>query len=226
MGKIMFYRSYGLLSVLLASALAAPVIAAPDDLAKPAGKDWPAVGGGWDNSRYSTLSQINAGNIKSLGGAWVHPFEGEVSRASPVVADGMLFITAGAHVYAFNPATGEQIWSFKPEAPASGMYKGVAVGGGLVYVGLSNGHIVALKEKTGELAWTGLIGDEPALKGQAIPAGPTYVDGLVISGLANGDYGLNGRIVALDAKTGKQVWRFNTIPNPGEPGHETWPADN
>jgi alcohol dehydrogenase (cytochrome c) len=214
-------------AALLASAFALPILAhAADDLAQPAGKDWPAVAGGWDNSRYSTLNQINTGNIKSLGGAWVHQFEGEQSRASPVIADGLMFLTAGSHVYALDPASGDTVWSVKTEAAPSGMYKGVAVGDGRVYVGLGNGHIVALSEKTGEIAWTGLVGDDPALKGQAIPAGPTYVDGMVISGLANGDYGLDGRIVALDAATGKQVWRFNTIPNPGESGHDTWPADN
>ncbi len=219
-------RSQWMLAALLASAMAMPVLAAggADDLRQPAGKDWPAVGGNWDNSRFSTLKQINTTNIKQLGGAWVHQFEGEHSRASPVVADGMLFINAGSHIYAFDPAKGDVIWTATPEAATSGMYKGVAVGGGLVYVGLSNAHIVALEEKTGKLVWTGVVGDDPAVKGQAIPAGPTYVNGMVISGMANGDYGLDGRIVALDAKTGKRVWLFNTIPAPGEKGHETWPA--
>jgi alcohol dehydrogenase (cytochrome c) len=213
---------------LLAGVAALPVMSASaaNDLTKPAGKDWPAVGGGWTNNRFSTLSQINASNVKQLGGAWIHQFEGEQSRASPVVADGMMFITAGPHVYAFNPATGEQVWAYKAEAAPSGMYKGVATGGGNVYVGLGNGHIIALNEKTGELVWTGIVGDDPPLKGQAIPAGPTYVNGMVITGMANGDYGLSGRIVGLDAKTGKQVWRFNTIPLPGETGHDSWPSDN
>ena len=174
-----------------------PALAA-NDLTKPAGKDWPAVGGGWTNNRFSTLNQINATNVKQLGGAWIHQFEGEQSRASPVVADGLMFITAGAHVYAFNPATGEQVWAYKAEAAPSGMYKGVATGGGNVYVGLGNGHIIALNEKTGALVWTGIVGDDPPLKGQAIPAGPTYVNGMVITGMANGDYGLSGRIVGLD----------------------------
>jgi quinohemoprotein ethanol dehydrogenase len=221
-------RSTWMMAALLSSALTMPALAAGGgaDLKQPAGKDWPAATGGWDNSRFSTLKQVDTKNIKSLGGAWVHKWEGESSRASPVVADGMMFITAGSHLYALNPATGEQIWSFQPEVATSGMYKGVSVGGGFVYVGLSNGHIVAVDEKTGKLAWTGIVGDDPALKGQAIPAGPTYVNGLVIAGLANGDYGLDGRIVALDAKTGKQVWRFNTIPAPGEAGHDSWPGDN
>ena len=200
-----------------------PALAA-SDLTQPAGKDWPAVGGSWNNSRFSTLNQINTTNVKTLGGAWIHQFEAEQSRASPIVSDGLMFITAGSHAYAFNPATGEQVWALKTEAPASGMYKGMATGGGYVYVGLSNGHIVALKEKTGELVWTGVVGDDPPLKGQALPAGPTYVNGMVISGMANGDYGLDGRIVALDAKTGKKIWQFNTIPNPGEAGHDSWPA--
>ena len=218
-------RARLMMAALLSGAMAMPAFAASGpDLTKPAGKDWPAVAGGWDNSRFSTLNQINTANIKQLGGAWVHKFDSEQSRASPVIADGMMFLTAGAHVYAINPATGDEIWNFKPEVAASGMYKGVAVGEGMVFVGLGNGHIVALKEKTGELAWTGIVGDDPPVKGQALPAGPTYVNGLVISGMANGDYGLDGRIVALDAKTGKQVWRFNTIPAPGEAGHDSWPA--
>src|SRR6185437_5059155 len=147
-------QSKWVVAALLSSAMAMPVLAAGaggPDLRQSAGKDWPAVAGDWDNNRFSTLKQINTANIKQLGGAWMHKFDGEQSRASPVVADGMMFITAGAHVYAINPATGEEIWNFKPEAAASGMYKGVAVGDGMVFVGLSNAHIVALKEKTGEL---------------------------------------------------------------------------
>src|SRR5712664_2128658 len=106
-GKSMFSHSKLVMAALLSGAMAMPVLAAGagPDLKQPAGKDWPAVAGGWDNSRFSTLNQINAGNIKTLGGAWVHKFDGEQSRASPVVADGVMFLTAGAHVYAINPAT-------------------------------------------------------------------------------------------------------------------------
>jgi alcohol dehydrogenase (cytochrome c) len=74
--------------------------------------------------------------------------------------------------------------------------------------------------------WEGIAGDDPALKGQAIPAGPTYVNGMLITGVANGDYGLRGRVVALDAKTGKEVWRFHSIPGPTDRGGESWPSDN
>lgn len=212
--------------LVLAVAGLAAVSASAADLSKPAGKEWPAANGDWTGSRFSTLTQINPGNVKQLGGAWLHKFEGAASRANPVVADGLMFVTAGDSAYALNPKTGEIVWSVKTPVPASGMYKGVATGDDLVFIGLSNAHVIALRQKTGETVWEGIAGDEPALKGQAIPAGPTYVDGLVITGVANGDYGLRGRVVALDAKTGKQVWHFDSIPGPGEKGHESWPADN
>jgi alcohol dehydrogenase (cytochrome c) len=214
-------------SLLLAACLAPHLaLAAGSDWSKPAGKDWPMGGGDWSNSRYSTLDKINTRTVAQLGGAWARKFEGETTRATPVVSDGLMFVTTTAAVYALKPDTGDIVWQAKPPAVMSGLYKGAAVGGGLVYVGLSTGQIVAYKEKTGEQAWVGSISDDPPLRGQFISAAPTYVDGLVIAGLANGDYGIIGRITALDARTGKQVWRFDTVPAPGQPGHETWPQDN
>src|SRR5207249_779537 len=70
-----------------------------------------------------------------------------------------------------------------------------------------------------------MLGD-PGVNGQSISAAPVYAGGLVISGLANGDYAIRSRVIALDAKTGNEVWRFYTVPAPGEPGHETWPAES
>jgi len=203
----------------------------------PAGKDWVTVHGDWANSRYSTLDEITPANIKQLGGAWFHKFENESSYVNPVIGNGKMYITAGARVYALDPETGKTIWIYKPPAPAHGLYKGVALGEGLVFIGLSNAQIVAVKQDTGEQVWAGQIGDDrqpltagsmgggTMTAGQLISAGPTYVNGLVISGLAIGDYGVQGRVVALDAKTGQQVWRFNTVPDADEPGAETWPAD-
>lgn len=217
-------QRYFVLGLAAVTALSSAVKAA--DLSKPAGKEWPAPNGDWTGSRYSTLAQITPVNAKQMGGAWLHKFEGAASRANPVVVNGLMFVTAGASAYALNPKTGEIVWTVKTPVPTSGMYKGVATGEDLVFIGLSNSHVIALRQKTGETVWEGIAGDEPALKGQAIPAGPTYVNGLLITGVANGDYGLRGRVVALDAKTGKQAWRFDAIPGPGEKGHETWPADN
>src|SRR5262249_30372366 len=99
--------------------------------------DWPAVGGDLANSHYSPAREITPANVKQLGGAWMHRFEGENSRATPVVVGNAMYITAGSHVYAVNAKTGELIWTVKPDAPPQGLFKGVAVGQGLVFVGLS-----------------------------------------------------------------------------------------
>jgi alcohol dehydrogenase (cytochrome c) len=101
----------------------------------------------------------------------------------------------------------------------------VALGEGLVFAGLADAQVIALKEKTGELAWSQYIGDTPAVRGQAAVGAPTYAAGLVFVGL-NADRGFRGQAVALDAKTGRQVWKFYVVPGPGEPGHETWPKNN
>jgi alcohol dehydrogenase (cytochrome c) len=168
----------------------------------------------------------------------VKELKAEMTHAIPVVADGRLFVTAGKHLYALNPKTGEELWVHDTPIAPSFQFKGVATGDGLVFYGTADAHIVAVDAKTGKQAWSTLIGD-PGLKhgdgegigaltltGQYISGAPTYVNGLVISGMSNGDFGVRGRVVALDAKTGKQVWRFDTIPGPGEIGHGTWPQDN
>src|ERR1700728_4036030 len=93
-------------SRFLFAALAATCLTVPAVIhAAPAEKGWPMVEGDLGNSRYSTLDQINAKNIKELGGVWNHKFEGEVSRGTPVVVDGVMYVTAGSHVYAINPKT-------------------------------------------------------------------------------------------------------------------------
>ncbi|MDB5396015.1 MAG: quinonprotein alcohol dehydrogenase [Rhodospirillales bacterium] len=227
-------------AALLALGLSVSANAA-NDLTKPAGKDWPAVGGDWNNSRFSTLTKINPSNVKTLGAAWLKQFPGAYSRITPVVADGMMFVTAGPFVYALNPKTGEEIWKYKPEIPASMLFKGVAYGEGKVFVGTADASIFALDAKTGKFLWNTLVGDKlpprdagpgganaAALTttGQYISGAPIYVNGKVISGMANGDFLIIGRLMALDAKTGKEAWRFDSVQGPGKPGHETWQQDN
>jgi alcohol dehydrogenase (cytochrome c) len=198
---------------------------------RPAGNDWPAIGGDWANSHYSTLRQIDTGNVKQLGGAWVHQFDGERSRGTPVVVDGKMFVTAGTHVYAFDPATGNALWSYKLDTPPIGLFKGVAVGQGLVFVGLMEGAVIALDEKTGMPVWKQAIANQAAAGGQGgqwVAGAPAYVNGLVIAGLSGVRSPTDrndGRVVALDAKTGAVKWTFHVVPGPGDAGHESWPAD-
>jgi len=192
-----------------------------EDWRAPPSDAWPTVGGDWGNSRYSTLAQINTSNVKNLGSAWLREFE-DPTRATPVVKDGLMFVPNASHVYALNPKNGEIIWSYQPESTAPAR-SGVAVGEGLVFSGLMDARLIALDEHTGKLVWSQIIGDEPRRPGQQISGALVYAQGLVLSGLANGDSGVRGRVVALDAKTGHDAWRFYSIPGPEDPGAETWP---
>jgi len=194
-----------------------------DDWSKPADQQWPAFGGDWGNTRYSDLSQINAANIRQLNGAWVAELD-STSRSTPVIADGLMFICTMTRVYALDAHTGTTVWSYQPmnSAPAT---RGVAVGRGLVFVGLANGGTLALKERTGELAWQALDND-PSRRGQMVTFAPSYAGGLVITAVSGGDYGVNGRVIANDAESGREVWQFAAIPGPGDFGHDTWPQDS
>ncbi len=200
--------------------------------AASAGNDWPTVGGDLANDHYSTLKQIDTANITKLGGAWVHTFDGERSRATPVIIDGKMFVTAGTHVYAFDPKTGSVLWTHALETPPIGLFKGVAVGQGLVFVGLMEGAMIALDEKTGNPVWKQDIApqaDAAGHGGQWVAGAPAYIDGVVIAGLSGVRSPIDrndGRIVGLDAKTGAVKWTFHVVPGPGEAGHETWPQDS
>jgi quinohemoprotein ethanol dehydrogenase len=206
-----------------------------DPRTAPASKDWPMIEGNWGNQRFSSLDKINTTNVKTLGGAWAHKFEGATTRATPVVSNGVMYVTAGSHVYALNPKTGEKIWDYKPSIAPTGLYKGVTLGEGMVFVGLSDAGVIALKETTGELVWATNIGDveaeESVVKaqsptGQFVSTAPAYANGIVVVPMVNGDYGVRGRLVGLDAKTGQQLWRWDATPGPSDPGHSTWPSDN
>jgi quinohemoprotein ethanol dehydrogenase len=213
-----------------------------------AGEEWSLTHGDWGNTRYSTLSEINTRNITDLRGAWVSAkFEdGALSRSAPVVKDGLMFVTAGSSVYALDAKSGKLAWRFQAGAnkPVAGLEtasgigdvimarqgfpnnQGVAAAEGKVFVGITDGRVIALNEKTGDLLWSRQTGDDPPVRGQSLSSAPVYARGLVFTGIANGDFGLRGRIVALDAKTGREVWHFFTIPGPNERGHETWPANS
>jgi quinohemoprotein ethanol dehydrogenase len=228
----MHYRKALLASAALAllstvQAIAGTAAAKPEPF-ETASTNWPFHGGSTGNTRYSTLDQINAANVKTLGAAWNFDLKDETSKGPPVVADGMMLVAAaGGHVTALDAKTGAVKWSYLPKGPGlDARNRGLAVGGGKVYFGLTDGSVSAIDEKTGEFAWTTYIGDGPARFGMFVSAAPTYADGKVMVGLASGDAGIKGRFVALDAKTGKLAWQFNTIPLPGEAGHDTWPQDS
>ena len=201
-----------------------------NDAGRQANRQWPAVSGDWSNTRHSPLTQITTQNIAKLGGAWTsQKFDSAAgTRTMPVVQDGLMFLTVPPSVYALDAKTGARVWRFQG-GPQAGMgapaREGVAVGDGLVFVGLSDARVIALREKTGELVWNRYVGDKARDKGQVASGAPLYAGGIVSIGLS-ADNGWRGQIVGLNGKTGEEAWRFFAVPAPGESGAETWPKGN
>jgi quinohemoprotein ethanol dehydrogenase len=230
------------LGAAVAAVLLSPATTAVQSRDGEAGANWTYFGGDMNNTRYSSLSQINAQNVKTLGGAWTIKFEGgATTRATPVVKDGVMYISAGTRLSALNAKTGATLWAWQPAKDAPQRLEtanigdlinagvgvpnppGVSLGDGMVFVGLMDGSVAALNEKTGQAVWTQKIGYEIPKVGEAVSGTPAYANGIVFTGLANGDWAFRGKAVALDAKTGRMLWQFNTIPDPGQPGHDSWP---
>ena len=172
-----------------------------EDGRTPPGKDWPLFGGDWSSARHSTLTQINASNVKTLGGAWTMKFDADAStRATPIVKDGIMFISAGSRLYALNAKTGAVVWTWRPAQAAPSRLEsagigdllnagfgipnppGVALGEGMVFVGLMDGSVAAVRQKTGEVVWTRNMGYEIPKTGQAVSGSPSYANGVVYAG--------------------------------------------
>jgi PQQ-dependent dehydrogenase (methanol/ethanol family) len=207
-----------------AAAVAGPGAADPDWRQPPA-KDFPLVGGNWANQRYSALDQIDASNVSRLGAAWTIHLEdgnGGNMQATPIVVDGVLYVTTSLqHVFAIDAKTGAIRWTYAPElrVAGGGTNRGVAVGEGRVFFARRDNTLVALDRQNGSVAWTAQLTDQPRA---FTSAAPIYCDGLVYIGIAGGEVGVRGQIGAYDAKTGREVWTFFTIPAPGERGGDTW----
>jgi alcohol dehydrogenase (cytochrome c) len=213
--------------VSIVATIALPAIVAVqsvDDGRKHSGRDWPAPGGDWGTSRYSTLRQITPDNAKTLGGAWVVELpERETSRSFPIISDGLMFLTTNrGRILALDPSTGKTVWSYSH--PGYGGNRGVGAGEGLLFAGMGDSTVIAVDQKTGQLKWT--APRDPALPAQGMTAQPVYGGGVVVATVSGGDNFARGRAIGYDAKTGKQLWVFNVVPAPGQPGHETWPNDS
>lgn len=199
------------------------------DLITPKASEWPTWGRTGSNLRYSPLTQIHRNNVSRLGLRWALNlgFDG-AAEFSPVVVNGIMFIGGNSNtVLALDATNGEKIWEYKSEVPAyNGMInisRGVAVYDDKVYFGRLDAVVVALDAKTGKEVWKTTVDDWKL--GYSSTSPPLIANGKVVIGTTGADLGgANGLIVGLDAKTGDLLWKFNTIPGPGEPGHETWEA--
>jgi quinohemoprotein ethanol dehydrogenase len=207
-------------------------------LTAPPTSRWPTNGGNFANQRWSPLTAINRTNVAQLKGVWRTRLRGSGTQpqysafAAPLVDDGVAYVSTGANdVFALSLDTGDILWQWSAKVDpgitsvcCGWNNKGVALSNDKVFQGLLDGRLVAIDRATGKLSWS--IQAERWQEQFSITAAPLYVDGMVIIGFAGGDRGTRSRLKAYDAKDGRLIWTFYTIPGPGEPGHDTWPKDN
>jgi alcohol dehydrogenase (cytochrome c) len=207
-------------------------VGAEDLLARPVGANWTSYNGDYTGRRYSSLREINAGNVVQLRAAWVfHPGNSQNLEVTPVVFHGIMFVTSANDVFALDARTGRALWHYRrPISPgllddaAAHKNRGVAVWHDSVYVETDDGHLLCLDARSGGLRWDVEYADKA--KHYGATSAPLVVKDSVIVGTSGGDSGVRGFVAAYDAETGKLKWRFWTIPAPGEFGSSSWPGDS
>ena len=200
-------------------AMVSPVTQSKLNAADKSINDFLLTNGNYAQTRFHLARQIERGNVKNLRVAWI--FQTDVKESletSPIVVDGVMYVTTSfSHVYALDAKTGAQLWHYNHKMGLVTTYccgpnnRGVQVLGDLVYVATLDSKLVALTAKTGEVAWQTDIAD-PEL-GYSETMAPTVIKDKVLIGTNGGEYGIRGFVKAYDAKTGKLLWTFNTIPD-------------
>jgi len=230
-----------------------PITATPRltaaDLAPAPAQNWLTNGGSTTNQRFSSLDQVNVSNVSQLKGVFrthlvtaatggLQNQQAGVQRvgdakysgeSQPLVYDGVIYISTGADdVFAVSASSGKIIWEYQAHLNPNistvccgWLNRGVAIGQGRVYIGQLDGKVVALDQLNGKVEWSKQL--VSWRRGYTITGAPLYLDGRLYIGVVGSDFGIRGRLQALDAKSGREIWRFYTIPGPGQPGSNTWP---
>jgi alcohol dehydrogenase (cytochrome c) len=201
--------------------------------ATAAADDWQTYSGAYDGNRFSTLTAINTQTVAGLALRWLYPFPGSRWKieCSPLESNGIMYITGpGGEVMALDALTGKQLWEHDHpfaligggEGPL-GQNRGVALLGNRVFAATWDSTLTALSAATGKVLWEQRVGPYP---GTWISGAPLAYRDLVVVGVTTPTGEGRGYIAAYDVRTGKQRWRFMTIPGPGQPGHDTWSGDS
>ncbi len=206
-------------------------VSAEDLLARTVGANWTSYNGDYTGRRYSSLQEINVGNVVQLRTAWVfHPGNSERLEVTPVVIRGMMYVTAANDVFALDATTGRVVWHYQRpvssgllDDAAAHKNRGVAVWHNFVYTETDDAHLLCLDARSGGLRWDVQYADKE--KHYGATSAPLVVKDELIVGTSGGDSGVRGFVAAYDAATGKLNWRFWTIPGPGEFGSNSWPGD-
>ena len=207
--------------------LAAPALA----LAQTGADAWMSYGRTHAAWRYAEFGEINTSNVRTLVPKWIHqePVAGRM-EATPLVFDGLMYVTGPANTgFALDVLTGRQVWRYSKPVPqdaqgcCGSVNRGFATSGGRVFKVNFEARLVALDAKTGSLVWESALDDYK--KGYTSTVAPLVVKDKVVIGSAGAEFGTRGFIDAYSAQTGERLWRFWTVPAPGEPGGNTWSAD-
>ena len=189
---------------------------------------WLTYGGGYDSQRYSGLTQITPANVSTLESKWV--VQNQVFGAwqsNPLVVDGVMYLTERPNdVMAVDAKTGAMYWLYRytPSENAKvccgANNRGLAMLGDTLFMGTLDARLIAIDAKNGRPIWNIEVAD--VKRAYSITMAPLVIKDKVVVGVGGGEFGIRGFVAAYDAKTGKEAWRFYTIPGPGEPGHSTW----
>ena len=201
-------------------------------LARPVGANWISYNGDYTGRRYSGLQEINLSNAAQLRAAWVfHPGNSQRLEVTPVVVRGVMYVTSANDAFALDARTGRALWHYQRpissgllDDAAAHKNRGVAILGDSVYMETDDAHLLCLDARSGGLRWDVQYADKA--KHYGATSAPLAVKDMVIVGTSGGDSGVRGFVAAFDAVTGKEKWRFWTIPAPGEFGSSSWPGDS
>ena len=193
-----------------------------ENVVKGAAEDWLTYAGAYSGWRYSPLKQITADNVRNMVPKWVYHVPGARGlRSSPIVYQGVLYITNTNSVYAIDARSGRLAWQYAdPRAKKGGVNRGAAIWGDKIYFTTTDNYLVALDRHTGGVITNKKFADVD--KGTTSTSAPLIAKGKVIVGSAGGDSGMRGFIMALSADTGEELWKTYTVPAKGESGSETW----
>ena len=190
--------------------------------------DWTSYNGDLSGNRYSKLEQIQKSNVAKLAPRWMFTIsDAPYLEVTPVVVEGIMYVTSANQCYALDAGTGRELWHFRRDRTkgvggggGGGINRGVAWAGSHLFTVTDNAHLLSLNRFTGEVEWETTLADWR--QNYDTTSAPLVAGNLVISGTAGGEGGARGFLAAFDIATGKEAWRFWTVPAPGEPGSETW----
>lgn len=206
-------------------------VSAADLLAAPTADNWPTYHGDYTGRRFSSLAEITPRNVANLRAQWVfHAPNSNSLEGTPIVMNGLMFMTAANDAFALDARTGRLIWHYaRPvteglvDDASAHHNRGVALWRERVYMETDNAHLLCLDARSGHLIWD--VAYAPGNKNYGATSAPLVVKNKVLVGTSGGDDGVRGFVAAFEANSGKECWRTWTIPGPGEPGADSWPGD-